>query len=396
MATHPSSRRRQLGVTVLELMIGMTIGLIASVVIVQVYSQSEAHRRNTTGLAGSQQGGTIAAWQLLRDVRMAGSGLQHGQTLWGCRLQAWRDGTQMLPRSSDWPQPFGTYPRDLTLAPIVAFSSGGASPDSLLVMSARGGAAAAPLPASVVSDVQLDVPSSVGFQANDLLLMADMSSVTDCRIGQVASSFAPTAGVAAPKAIPTGAPSSGYNGPGGFSGLPGSNDYALFNLGATPSIVFYGITRRTLSSFDALAMNGLTSVGSQAENVENMQILYGVDDGTSGVANDNIIDRWVEPGSGAFTMTAMMSGSAAALQVKAVRIALVIRSTEAGQTDGPSQVVLFQDLPSALQVTVPIAAADRAYARQVYDMVIPLRNQWIALCSEYRRANAIPAAGSCG
>jgi hypothetical protein len=95
-------------------------------------------------------------------------------------------------------------------------------------------------------------------------------------------------------------------------------------------------------------------------------------------------------------MTAMMSGSAAALQVKAVRIALVIRSTEAGQADGPSQVVLFQDLPSALQVTVPIAAADRAYARQVYDMVIPLRNQWIALCSEYRRANAIPAAGSCG
>ncbi|MFZ4760848.1 MAG: PilW family protein, partial [Burkholderiaceae bacterium] len=111
MAPRPFSRRRQLGVTVLELMIGMTIGLIASVVIVQVYSQSEAHRRTTSGLAGSQQGGTIAAWQLLRDIRMAGSGLQHGPTLWGCKLQAWRDGGQILPRSSDWPQPFGTYPR---------------------------------------------------------------------------------------------------------------------------------------------------------------------------------------------------------------------------------------------------------------------------------------------
>jgi hypothetical protein len=52
-------------------------------------------------------------------------------------------------------------------------------------------------------------------------------------------------------------------------------------------------------------------------------------------------------------------------------------------------------MPAALQVRVPIPAADRVYGRQVHDLVIPLRNQWIALCTEARRANGVPAVGTC-
>ena len=383
--------------TVLELMIGMTIGLIASVVIVQVFSQSEAHRRATAGGADAQQAGTLASWRMMRDLRMAGSGLQHGPTLWGCALQVWRGGTPLLPRPSGaWPAPFAAFPAALPLTPIAVIDGGGTASDAILVTSARGGAGPAPLPASVVSANELNVGTSPGYAARDLLLMADMSTVGPCQIGQVDDTYAPIAGQPAPRSIPTGAPGSGYNGPSGFASLPANRDYALFNLGAAPSIVMYGVTNNSLVQFDVMQPNGLNVPTVQAENVENLQVLLGVDDGVGGVANDNVIDRWVVPGTGAFTAAAMMGGGIGALQVKAIRIGIVMRAAEPSQRAGAAETVVFPDLAAPLQVRVPVPVAERVYARQVYDLVIPLRNQWIALCSEERRANAVPAPGSCG
>lgn len=389
-------RRGQAGVTILELLIGMTIGLVASLVIVQVFAQSEAHRRSTSGAADAQQGGTLASWRLMRDLRMAGGGLQHGPTLWGCSLQAWRDGAQLLPRGGAWPAPFGGFPTAMRLAPIAVVDGGGAAPDAILVASARSGASAAPLVTSTVSASVVNATTSVGFSRDDVLLMADMSTVGACQLGQVDGSYAAVDGAPAPTAIPIGAAGSGYNGPAGFTTLPPNGEYAVFNLGVAPSFVMYGVTNNSLVQFDILQTGGLAVPTVEAENVENLQVLFGVDDGVGGVANDNVIDRWVTPGTAGFTSADMMAGAAGALQVKAIRLALVMRSAEPSQRAGPSQVVLFGDLPAAVQVTMPIAANDRAYARQVYDLVIPLRNQWIALCSEARRAGGIPAPGACG
>jgi len=388
--------RRQFGITILELMIGMTIGLVGSLAIVQVFSQSEVHRRSTAGAADAQQAGTLATWRLMRDLRMAGSGLQHGETLWGCTMQAWRGGSMLLPRAAAWPAPFAAVPAALRLAPIAVLDGGGTAPDVIVVMSARSGAGPAPLPASVVSAAELNATTSVGFAPNDLLLMADMAAVLPCQIGQVAATYAALPGEPAPKSIPLGAAGSGYNGPSGFANLSAGRDYAVFNLGTAPSIMMYGIENGSLVQFDVLQTDGVGVPTIQAENVENLQVLYGVDDGTGGIANDNVIDRWVTPGAVGFTLADMLGGGMGALQVKAIRMAVVMRAAEPSQRAGPTQVVVFPDLPTALQVVIPIPAAERAYARQVYDLVIPLRNQWIALCSEGRRAGAIPAPGTCG
>lgn len=391
------SRVRQRGITLVELMIGMTVGIVASLAIIQVYAQSEVHRRTTTGAADSQQAGTLASWRLMRDLRMAGSGLQHGPTLWGCDLQMWRSGTALLPRANAWPAPFaGVFPTALTLAPIAVSQGAGTNSDSILVMAGRAGAGPAPLPASVVSDSEVNTTTSVAFAANDLVLMADMSTLGGCQVGQVAATYAATAGIAAPKVVPTGAPGTGYNGPTGFAGMPPMRDYALFNLGSAPSIVMYGITNRSLVQYDVMQPNGLNAATVHAENVENLQVLYGVDDGVGGTANDNVIDRWVAPGAGDYTVANMLAGGQGALRVKAIRIALVMRSSEPSQAAGPAEVVVFPDMAATLQVKIPIAATDRMHARQVYDLVVPLRNQWIALCAESRRAEALPAAGTCG
>jgi len=398
MRSSTVSRVRQRGITLVELMIGMTVGLVASLAIIQVYSQSEVHRRTTTGAADSQQTGTLASWRLMRDLRMAGSGLQHGPTLWGCGLQMWRSGAALLPRGTAWPAPFaGVFPTALTLSPIVVSQGSGTDSDSILVMAGRAGAGPAPLPASVVSDSELNTTTSVGFAPNDLLLMADMSALDACQVGQVAASYAATPGFAAPKVVPTGAPGTGYNGPTGFAAMPPTRDYALFNLGTAPSMVMYGITNRSLVQYDVMQPNGLNAATVQAENVENLQVLYGVDDGVGGgTANDNVIDRGVSPGDGDYSVDNMLAGGQGALRVKAIRIALVMRSAEPSQAAGPAEIVVFPDMATTLQVNIPIAASDRMHARQVYDLVVPLRNQRIALCAESRRADAVPAVGTCG
>lgn len=395
MRSRPAAARRQLGMTLIELLIGLTIGLVASVVIVQVFSQSEVHRRAASGGADAQQAGTLASWRLMRDLRMAGAGLQHGATLWGCPLRAWRNGAALLPRPSAWPAPFAGFPSTLPIVPIAVADGGGANPDAILVMSARGGAGSAPLPVSVVGTGELNATTSVGYSAGDLLLVADSGNLVDCQIGQVSAAYAAPAGVPAPRVIPLTAANSGYTGPDGFTNLAANRDYAAVNLGRAPSMVMYGVANRTLVQMDVLQTDGVAVPTVQAENVENLQVLYGVDDGGGGVANDNVIDRWVSPAATGFTTADMLAGAMGALQVKAIRIGLVMRSAEPSQRAGPSQLVVFPDLPTALQVVIPIPAAERAYSRQVYDLVIPLRNQWIALCSEERRAGGVPAAGAC-
>ncbi len=389
------SRPAARGFSIIDLMLGLTIGLLASVVIAQVFIQSDAHRRVTGGVADAHQSGTIASWRMMRELRMAGAGLQHGPTLWGCGLEAWRNGAPLLP-AAGWPAPFDVFPTALTLAPIVVVDGGGVAPDAILVMAGHGGSGPAPIPASVVDDARIDVATSVGLSGGDLLLMADMASVAPCRIGQVAAGFAPVPGMLAPRVVPTGSPGSGYNAPGGFSTLAPDRDYSVIDLGLAPSISMYGVTGGALVQYDVLRTSGLAVPTVQADNVENLQVLYGVDDGTGGTANDNVVDRWVVPGSAGFDAASLLAGGAGVLQIKAVRVAMVIRAAEGALVQGAAEVVVFPDLATPLQVRVPVAAGERRFARQVVDLVIPLRNQRIALCSDERRAAGVPAPGSCG
>ncbi|MFA5172300.1 MAG: prepilin-type N-terminal cleavage/methylation domain-containing protein [Sulfuriferula sp.] len=65
----------QRGFSLVELMVGMVIGLIATLVIAQVYSTFEGLKRTTTGGADAQTNGTIALYSIQRDAGNAGFGL---------------------------------------------------------------------------------------------------------------------------------------------------------------------------------------------------------------------------------------------------------------------------------------------------------------------------------
>jgi type IV pilus assembly protein PilW len=70
--THGNARSPQAGFTLVELMVGMAIGLLATVVIIQVMSVFDAQRRSTTGSADAQTNGGIALHTISRDLQMAG------------------------------------------------------------------------------------------------------------------------------------------------------------------------------------------------------------------------------------------------------------------------------------------------------------------------------------
>lgn len=64
----------QRGFSLIELMVGMTIGFIALIVIVQTMSVFETHKTTTTAAADAQENGLLALSAIERDIRRAGAG----------------------------------------------------------------------------------------------------------------------------------------------------------------------------------------------------------------------------------------------------------------------------------------------------------------------------------
>ena len=62
----------QAGFTLVEVMVGLTIGMLATVIIMQVFSVFEAQKRTTTGTADAQTNGNIALYDIQREMEMAG------------------------------------------------------------------------------------------------------------------------------------------------------------------------------------------------------------------------------------------------------------------------------------------------------------------------------------
>ncbi len=387
----------QRGLALAEILIGLALALLALLAMTQSFSEVERGIRITAGQADAQQRGSIALWRLQRELRMAGAAFGHAPTAWGCTLNVWRSGVRILPATSAWPAPFATVPTSLLLTPIAALDdAGSAASDILLFSSGRGSASALPALASIGSASTVTIGSTAGYRAGDLLLMLPAGSVGACQIGQVDSSYALTAGVAAPFDVPTGASGTLYNSPDGFANLAQPAEYSLINLGSTPSVQMIGLNGQgQLVMQDALQILTGAAPVVLAENVRQFQLLYGLDDGVGGgVANDNVIDRWVAPNA-AWAFANLHSASSNALQIKAVRFAIVVRSDTVQGRSGPSSLTLFPDQPASLRVEVSLGSADRAYQYQVYDTVVALRNQASALCSEGRRRAGIPAPSVC-
>ncbi|WP_435485155.1 PilW family protein [Variovorax sp. GB1R11] len=382
----------QRGVTLIELMVAVIIGLVVTLAVTSLLIFSESSKRTTTATNDMGQTGAYAAYVLDRAVRGAGSGFTQSWSLagaFGCRLNATLPGTPNLPRSTAFPAPFATAflggasgSANLRVAPVlIGKSQSDAGSDVLVVMG--GTASSGDVPRLILSSGKssniLRLDSTTGLAEGDLGLVS-ANGTTDCLLEQVHAStaFADTSGN---DALPLGG--TYYTASGSATSLAtlAASGSAYFtplgnvNAGNTQFQMFGVGSNNTLYSYDLLMSNGTDASQAIADGVAEMHALYGLDTNADGV-----LDTWVDPGAAGYDIATLMATPAKARQVVAVRVALVLRSANYekenanGELPSPASLTLFKDLATSLQQTISFSTSEQHFRHRVVESTIPLRN----------------------
>lgn len=155
-------KRAQRGLSIVELMVGVLIGMLTVVAISQVLMNAEGQKRTATSGGDAQVNGTLALYALQRDVEMAGYGLTGQPAALGCEVKGqYGSGTaaKVLPA--------------LSLVPARITPGSGATPDQITVWQSNKPSYAVPLRVAedhAKTGTRFIVPSTFGVAAGDLLL----------------------------------------------------------------------------------------------------------------------------------------------------------------------------------------------------------------------------------
>lgn len=337
------------GFTLVELMVGITIGLIGMLIITQVLVVSNAQKNTTVSGADAQTTGTLGMYTIERDARMAGYGLNYPELL-GCTLHAYDEGVS--PVRDDF---------TFTLAPVVITAGVGNAPDTISI--SYSGSDSRMVPAKLTqansgNNANYKVDNRFGFHEGDLIILAE-SGVADCTLGQVTG-------------VPGGGQSDNiihnsgnyttpqgdtvparYNKPSGL-GYPYTTSGKIFNLGQTPVNNTYSIQNNELMLLSNLGSPTPMSIG---ENIVQLKARYGKD-----TDNDGQVDTYDSVTPANATQWA---------QVLTLRFALLARSKQPEQTavSPASLPPLWTGGP-----VITLTDAERRYRYKTFQTVVPLRN----------------------
>lgn len=357
----------QHGIALVELMVGLVIGLLTTLAIAQVMTWAEGQRRSAMSGEDAQISGMLAIHALERSVRQAGYGLAANPAALGCPLNGDEYGGQTLPA---------------TLAPVLISDGAGTNgEDSIAVFESSKTGASMPLlvtedhSASDTSHAFV-VRSAFSASTGDYMVVVPQLWATgsaECTVFPVAGIYTAAdaactegGGVACTKvghaASITGFfPSSGYS----------AKSY-LLNLGTTLRYQTYVIASNVLQ---------ITDLGSTARDafpeIVNLQAFYAKDTDSDGTVD--AYDTTTPTTANGWT------------QVIAVRLALVSRSTQY-EREVVTAAAPEWDLGTALDIsTTTVGCANGSggkcvalpvshltdwqhYRYKVFDTMIPLRN----------------------
>ncbi len=321
------SRAPQRGVTLIELLVAMAIGLIVMLAVTSVVTVGEAHKRTTTSTNDMSQGGAFAAYALDRVLRSAGSGFVQGGNLgvYGCKLSAARTiggtATTILPRTTAFPAPFASLlggagaalAGDLRVAPLLigqGQSAGGS--DVLVVMggNARGWRHSSTDPLLVPGTDNLRLANTVGLKNGDLGVVTQ-DGVQDCLIEQVNVTDAAAFDAAGNEVLPIGGHYFTATGPSTslttladsttayytpLGNVDANNvQFQLIGVGANQTLFAYDLLRSAGAGSDAEALQAIS------DGVVELRALYGVD-----LGGDGLIDDWVSPSGTEYAIANLM------------------------------------------------------------------------------------------
>ncbi|GAP34812.1 PilW family protein [Piscinibacter sakaiensis] len=364
-------RRRQAGVSLIELMVALVIGLLAVLVITQVLLVFEGNKRTTTSGSDAQLTGTLALHTIQREVQMAGYGLSTNPAGLGCTIRA---------------ALYAANGGNRVLAPV-QITDGGTTglPDTLRIQYSSKASFSVPTrvtgdhPLSGAGSTEFTVGNVVGVDNQDLMVAVPATwSATDTCVAFRVNGTPSTPGASIAHAtgdtnnwntnLLTFFPTAGY----------ATGSY-LLNLGAGLVDRTYSISggRLLVRDYDPLTLAAVTE--ELFPQVVNFQAFYGKDTDGNGS-----VDRYD---------TTTPTTAAGWAQVIALRIAVVVRSDQYERESEVTTAALRWDLGATptvsgsgvaacgssqcLDIPLNVGITDTSWKRyryKLYDTVIPLRN----------------------
>lgn len=334
-----SSNKRSLfhqaGFTLVEIMVGLAIGMLATLVIMQVFTVFEAQKRVTTGTADAQTNGGIALYNIARELQIAGFPL----------IPVTDSALECTTLT------FGAT--GITgISPVVITDGGAAAGASDTITLRYGNSLMGGIPTQITAmgaptANDATVSSNLGCQAGDITLI---TNGTTCAMSNATA----VAGTTTVTLANTTAAIAGAN---------------LACLGTWNEIT-YAVNNGNLER------NGVPSV----TGIVNLQAQYGI----SATASSNQVTQWVDASGGTWAAPPTVANRN---RIKAIRIAVVARNAKmeaatvtatcssttaaapaglcawAGSVASPAPTINLNNDPNWAR-----------YRYRVFETIIPLRN----------------------
>ncbi|WP_268907184.1 PilW family protein [Collimonas humicola] len=356
-------KQKRNGFSLVEVMVGMVIGMLVMLIIYQLYTTFEGQKRTSTGGAETQENGVYALSAIGRDIRMSGWGISNSPLL-NCSTPFTYSSANNGPIASN-----------LSIMPV-RITDGGTGPDTITMMTGMAGAANAPLTVIDVigngSNVEFKTNSQAGLNVGDMVWMVQGNQ---CTLSQLTNLQGSAGHV---QRNPGKAGTVSYNPPASYKNSvswPQETGWKLYDVGPM-MLRTYSVVSNTLQATDL----GSTTAASLDSNIVSIKAQYGI---TSTTVGDQSVANWVSAtGSshiGVAGTTWASPAPADVLRIKAIRLAVVARSPlleKPAPNGGVCATTTAAPTTWSGGPTIDLSADSqwKCYRYKTFQTIIPLRN----------------------
>lgn len=337
---------RQNGFTLVEIMVGMVIGLLVTMVIVQVMSVFEGQKRATSGTADAQTNGAIALYNISREIQLAGYGV----------IPTGKDEpNSALKCSSVTARPAGSAAVGFNINPLTITNG---TSDSITVRYGNSLLAGIPMKITTVLGRAISVGNNISCKSDDFVLITQGST---CSITKLAADADSPKGVVGDITL----------------NLKSSETLPAEAVAGDSSIVCLGDWSTV--TFAVSNANLQRAAQDSVAGIVNVQAQYGI----SATATSNQITSWVNPSGSTWATPSLANRNL----IKAIRVAVVARNPKFEQaevtklcsaynTASPTGLCAWAGTAVSPAPVVDLSADVnwKHYRYSVFETIVPLRN----------------------
>lgn len=345
---------RQHGGGIVEIMVGLFVGLIVMMTVYETFAFMEASKRTTVNSNSAFSNLITGVQALERDIKLAGLGLSVKNFNTCTQLNAYYNGTVLSNNG--------------TIAPAI-IQDGAGFPDSVTVFYGNTMSAAAPariLTAMSSTTAPISVPVSADLQMGQLALLMEPSATTPCSIIGV-TNVTNNGNALAIDHISAGSLYNPANPTTSFANAPlYSENAVVLNLGNARWRTWQ------VNNGRLLVTDKITNIANEmVTDIVHLRAQYGV---TNGLNED--IAQWVDA-TGEWAAAAL--DTAHVMRIRALRVALVARNPKrekAKIAGGACDATTVAPAPwvGAAAINLSGDANWQCYKYRVLKTVLPLKN----------------------